>query len=1477
MSDIEDDDKLALDLDGEFEWDDALGELEKELAEEGVAGAKSPSVPAPKQPAVSPKAPEVSGEYSPSAPSSELPLPSSNSGPSSLFDDLMKDFGLTGSKPPAEDLLTFDDVTPVGIDLDALLDGLEAPEDDTPAPVAPKPRAPRPPPPRAKKPGYAPPPPPPVPSALGAKRLGKSPPLPMPPTAQAPEAPALEAPALEAPALEAPALEAPALEAPALEEPFLEARDANEGDRPSPLGRVRLKKGLARHHGFSEVDARPIEPTPAEKADENTPALDVPNFSGPETEANTGVNMPDDDDDFPDVATGDANLDEFGNLDDFDFDDEFDEDFGDHGFGDDEDEDEDAHEQSARSRSVVPAGDAGAQTAARTVRNRKPRVEVFPLVGRSPDAMRARVALLQTLATKATGSPRARLLVAAAELSEQLGEGDVATGLYGDAHEADPRDVVALRALRRDAVQRGEWSAVGALLVEETKLPLSAEARSAALTLLAEVQLTRFDDAASAQKSARAALGLRRDSVAAALLLAETGIALGRDAEALTALERAAEHWQDGGPRGALYSLVALSAERAGRSDKALESFSKASEADPSALDATLGLARVQRAKEELDETVVAIARASEHAGEGAVAEAYRRAAARVVHLLVKLPEHAAALLHNSKGVLGHRARADAARDAGQPDARKQALEAWAAAAGGSERALALTVLAEVEADVGNFDAADQALRDAALADDTLTTIGVIREILSRRAGGSSRLSQADPSGSALTAAAKLARGGGSEEQETALIARAVDESDSPTTAAVLSLDISAAAGDAAGILSGLGRQVERASGEDKVGPLLTLAIEAHQRGDLGATESLLEQAREARPGNPIVLRALARHVQVGAPIDAAECWLEEAGSATGTRAAFAATNAGRLLADSGQEAGDAFGRALAATPGYGPAAWAQERLVRAQGDATALSALNLSLAEAAVDAPERASRFVRAALLLAASDPKAAATILDKARDAAPGDSILVDLALRLSTDSGPARVAALLTAGAESTAPEVRRGMLIRAAAAHFDGGEPAEAAAIYRRVLEDRDGDDPVAERALDEAEIAAGEISRVASRRFDAVKEADGDDAQVEALAALADLDLYDRGDRASAMLSLQSILEVSPGHVPSLRALERYFMDQSRLDELAPIEAALVKHLPDPRDAQGHARLYARLVLGAKDAPADAADEVLLDALGRGQAGLWTGRRGLAAALLRDDPSAITAARTAIATHMSAPLERAEGATRSATALRATDALEEAVAVLAPAVAAAPEHLAAAMALAGLYRDTGDHEGTARTFEIAGRAARAPELRAELFHAAGVVLEDDLKMPEQAAVVYAEAAQANITHSDLFDRYRRLLANAGDNEGLATLTERRIAAGGDVTVLAELQSRVADLREQLGDQAGAKEALRAALSFEGENADALKRLAELSLADEDYRGAAEALIRLARVRKDSEELHWVFFTLGKIYDDNMPDSRRAEAA
>ncbi len=548
--------------------------------------------------------------------------------------------------------------------------------------------------------------------------------------------------------------------------------------------------------------------------------------------------------------------------------------------------------------SVIPEQDAGARTAARTVRYRKPREEDFPLVG--PDALRARRELLVSLAATSKGSTRARLLVATAEICEQLGESNQASELYHEAHDADPSDLTALRARRRTAIASGSWAEAAELLEAEGKLPLSPDERAAALTLLAEVQLTGLGDADSAMKSARTALGLKRTSPSAAMLLADAAFRAGRDAEAFAAIERAVEAWPDGRAKGALLSIVGHGAERMGRNDKAHEAYTAAIEADPGAVDVVLGLARSERANGNLDGAVVASARLGERLKDDPVGDAFRRAAARAVHLGAGRPADGAALLFDARSVPALRARATAALDAEDAEATMQFVEAWAAAAGGTERALALVTLAELRADAGDLDAADAALRDAAVADSTLAIVRVSRELFARRAGDTARLARAlgggMAGGTAIVAAAKLARAPNALAEEQAALREAQDEEDGSVAADVVSLDVAATTAHDDGILMGLRRQIERSTGEQRVGALMALAREARRRGNDVVAETILREARETVPADTTVLRALASVLESRSASEAAVVWLEEASAATGERAAFAATFAGRLM-----------------------------------------------------------------------------------------------------------------------------------------------------------------------------------------------------------------------------------------------------------------------------------------------------------------------------------------------------------------------------------------------------------------------------------------------------------------------------------------------------------------------------------------------------------------------------------------------------
>ena len=91
-------------------------------------------------------------------------------------------------------------------------------------------------------------------------------------------------------------------------------------------------------------------------------------------------------------------------------------------------------------------------------------------------------------------------------------------------------------------------------------------------------------------------------------------------------------------------------------------------------------------------------------------------------------------------------------------------------------------------------------------------------------------------------------------------------------------------------------------------------------------------------------------------------------------------------------------------------------------------------------------------------------------------------------------------------------------------------------------------------------------------------------------------------------------------------------------------------------------------------------------------------------------------------------------------------------------------------------------------------------------------------------------------------------------------------------LDEAEAHLALLQPQ-----ASKESLSAALALDPGQVMVLRKLAELSLAEEDHRGAADALIRMARIQKDPNELRWVFFKLGEIYSQHSPDPQRAEAA
>ncbi len=1126
----------------------------------------------------------------------------------------------------------------------------------------------------------------------------------------------------------------------------------------------------------------------------------------------------------------------------------------------------------------APPSDKGAQAAMRSVRSRKPRKETFALVGNTPAALRSRRDLLRELANGASGSTKARLLVACAEIAEQLGEGEDAHDLYESARAADPRDVVALRALRREAVQNEDWPRVASLLEAEAGLGLSAKDRAAAYTALAEIHLERLGDAASAERAARTALGLGGGTVAAALVLAQACFAQDRLAEAHVAIEKASEAIGDERAKAALRLDVARFAEASGTPGRARPHYTTSAEADERAIEALLGVARCARAAGDMELAASSVFKIARVLGEGPAAESFVRKAARMMQRLADKPAEALAAMGEVRGALTLRTRAEVARAAGDAAQAEASTEAWAAATGGTERALALVRLAEWRGERGDLEGADAALRDAALADSSLATIRVVRELLARRAGDNAWLARAvegsagSATGGALVAAAKLARAPNTLDRERELLARASAEGESPVTADVLGLDTAASARDQEEVKNGLRRKAARIAPELRAGPLLALASQV----DEAEQAAVLGQAHEDARVDPVAREALAWALDRSNAEHAANLWLEQSATMQGEVASYYALCAARTLARGRHSPDAAVRRAFEAKPSYLPAAWAIESVARASGDLALLTVVNERLAEEAADPIERAGRLVRAGLLRAEADPETAVALLNRARELVPGDVILVDLLLRLGDSLDPRRRAELIESTGIAASPELERIAKLRAANLFEQIGDHSRASELYR-AAGTLGASASIAGRAAERAELAGGEEARVAERRIEALKAAQTPVQRTRALERLADLDLHHRGDPASAIMSLQSILEIAPGHLPSLRALERYFMEHVRDEDLAVVEERLSMAVGSPRDAAAHARFAARLRLRESKASGSAADLFLIEVYERTEPDLWLARHVAAAAEARGDRSTLARALADIVPRLETPMERIATALRASEVTERAASASEAAKLLAAPLSEGAAHPTAAEELGRMHELSGNQAHAATAYLAAARAARVPKRVADLSYRAARILGDELGDEEGALSALLEVAKVDPAHLDTFQRLDVLLTKRDDAARLAKVTEARVAAGGNPALIVDLHRRLAELKDGLGDRTGAKDSLRAALALEPENADALKRLSELCLADEDYRAAAEALIRIARLRKNRDELRWVFFTLGDIYDQKLPDSARAEAA
>jgi hypothetical protein len=1060
--------------------------------------------------------------------------------------------------------------------------------------------------------------------------------------------------------------------------------------------------------------------------------------------------------------------------------------------------------------------DSGAQAAQRTVFQHTSRHEALPLVGDTPKSKRRRIELLEGLAERAVGSARARLLTSAAELHEQLGSDDASARNYEHALTADARDVVVLRALRRHAMRREDWAAAADALEREAGLDLSVAERVSALKLLAHILLSKLRDPAAAEQAASHAAELQEDDYVARVLAASARLARGDTTGAAEALTDAAERWPDADAKAVMLLHAAQLMESAGAPEAAKGAFGRVLELQPALLAAHLGMIRAARGLGDED-TALESLRAIAETASPPVAAAVRRT-------LLDQPEDAASLW----------TAAEAAAVSGDAERAIEALEGAfnqtpeAQAVGAARRA-------RLYAERGDLAGYERASQEA----------------------------QQEPSlGAYVRAWRRLVVADAEDGSEVRRLLETMTDEAASVSSSVIRADDAARGGDGASFMASLERELEEAPDELAAGAALAIAEVAEATGVTDRRTALL-RAEERVPGDPMIGRALI--LDDGDLERRARRWADEGRTTTGARSAFAFTMAARLTPPGTEAAMNACEDALAQEADYWPALWELEDRFGSP-EARAASAAT----QAALDPADPVSGTLRASMWTPSVGERGEHLAqAEAALDPDAPDPLLVE---HLFEAAGSATEAAgdlmMIAARRLDLLP-----YLERAAASYRAAGLPRQAAKVLREASEARPDDEMIRVQRKD-AELQASEFARLADSAMHRAREATDDDERLGAFSAMAEVDRLARRDMQSARLSLQSIAELRPEHIPTARALEWDALREDDPERIRSSAHRLLAALPsDSADRLARHRLILELLRTDTDILQADIDRLLRgidDAL---ESDPSLARQVLGAAYARGASPLSLRALTALQASVDHDLERGALALDATRALQQLGDPERALEVL----DAAQSHPLAREGEARLLHAAKRWEDAANVYQDAAALAKNSQRAASLWREAACIFEEELDDQGRAVDAWVAAANCDLTYLDVYRRLASLYQSQGQLDSLAALTNARIDAGADTPTLVGLLLAKARQRRERGDTEGVTDALQECLELDPYHFAALQELVDTHRATENWQGAAEALIRIARLNRTTDEQIWAFSQLAETYDVHLQDLPRAEAS
>jgi tetratricopeptide (TPR) repeat protein len=651
----------------------------------------------------------------------------------------------------------------------------------------------------------------------------------------------------------------------------------------------------------------------------------------------------------------------------------------------------------------------------------------------------------------------------------------------------------------------------------------------------------------------------------------------------------------------------------------------------------------------------------------------------------------------------------------------------------------------------------------------------------------------------------------------------------------------------------------------------LASALIAEAAGEIERARAEFERVRAADPGTEAAARAAAAHADA---TTAAKIMAEHAQALEGSsRAAVLLTEAAVRVAETGDDAESEalLRRAAEADPSLPIAHHLGERAARARGERDALVEWIRARREASQDPVEQAHDLVREALLISDGDAGAGSPLLEAALRARPTDVALREIYERLASEPPADRASWREARSAEATGVEAAR--LALEAALELERSGDLEGAARCAQ-LAIAAGENLLAPIAAYRAAIAGHGAGELVGVLMPLARESTDPVERLEIYERLAELDERGRGDAGSGLLWRRTILEETGGHLPTLRRVASTLIGAGRDEELDPIALDIARAL-DGAESVAHAMLSARL--RQQSASWDDTREAVEIAYKHQPRGIWALRQMAAHARAKGEfPLALEADR-ALYERTTRPSEGATLSLRAAQSAQKSGQPDDALAFLAQAIELSPQHVVAHLELSAALERINNHAGAAASLEAAAHASAAPTERARYLYRAAIFWHDKVEDTAHARAALEAVAEIDPSYEDVFQRLQTIYIAEGARGELATLLERRLEAVTDPAERVEMEVLRGRALADVGDAASAKRALAAALEANPDHVEALSAFGEVCAAEEDWSGAEQAWIRLARLVPDAERQAAIYLRLGGLYDEHLPNTERAELA